>query len=101
MDERLKAELTSQDKWIRLLFIVLYAIGFQIAQIVLGATVAIQFLWTLFTGEPNASLRDLGQRLGEWVRQIIEYATWGAESRPWPFGRHWPATALTDERDTP
>lgn len=90
MDPRLKAELTSRAKWLRLLFIVIYAIAFQLAELVLGATIAVQFVWTLFTGTPNESLRDFGQRIGDWLRQVVEYATWADDARPWPFGSPWP-----------
>lgn len=90
MDPELKARLTARDKWLRLLYIVVYAIMFQVAEIVAGVAVLVQFLWTLFTGTPNDSLRDFGQRLAEWLRQTITYVTWGADARPWPFGNPWP-----------
>lgn len=90
MDPQLKAELTSRDKWLRLLFIVIYMIMFQLAELVLGVTIAVQFLWTLFTGASNDSLRDFGQRVADWLRQIVEYATWASDDRPWPFGGPWP-----------
>lgn len=95
MDPQLKAELTSRDKWLRLLFIVIYAIMFQLAELVLGVTIAVQFVWTLFTGAANESLRDFGQRIGDWLRQIVEYATWASDDRPWPFGGPWPRPQRT------
>ncbi|MDZ7748915.1 MAG: HAD-IA family hydrolase [Halofilum sp. (in: g-proteobacteria)] len=90
MDPDLKARLTARDKWLRLLYIVVYAIMFQVAEIVLGVTVVVHFVWTLFTGAPNANLRDFGQRLAEWLRQAVEYVTWASDARPWPFGNPWP-----------
>ncbi len=91
MDAKLKAELTSREKWKRLLLIVIYALMVQIAEIVLALTIVVQFVIALFTGTPNASLRDLGQRLAIWVRQAIEYATWSSDAQPWPFGNAWPS----------
>lgn len=90
MDSRLKAELTAGEKWLRLLYIVGYALMFQIAEFILVLTVVIQFLWTLFTGQANESLRDFGAQVAEWLRQTITYATWASDERPWPFGRAWP-----------
>ena len=93
MDPRLKAELTARDKWIRLLYIIAYAVMFQVAEVIVGITLVIQFLWTLFTGQPNDNLRDFTQRLAEWLRQTVEYVTWASDARPWPFGSAWPASA--------
>ncbi|MEX0607451.1 MAG: DUF4389 domain-containing protein [Halofilum sp. (in: g-proteobacteria)] len=90
MDPKLKAELTSREKWKRLLLIVVYALMVQIAEIALAITIVVQFVTTLFTGTPNAWLRDFGSRVGAWVRQAIEYATWASDAKPWPFGNPWP-----------
>lgn len=90
MDPDLKAELTARDKWIRLLYIIVYAVMFQVAEVIVGIAAVIQFLWTLFTGQANANLRDFTQRLAEWLRQTVEYVTWSSDARPWPFGNAWP-----------
>lgn len=97
--EDIKRELTVVDKWVRLLFIVLYVVLWRLAELVLAVTVLLQFLWTLFGGSPNPSLRDFGQRLGTWLREIVEYVTYASDERPWPFGRDWPASTLQPEPD--
>jgi hypothetical protein len=91
MDPNLKAELTAREKWVRLIYIIVYAVLFQVAELIVGISVVIQFLWTLVTGQPNANLREFTQRLAEWVRQVVEYVTWAGDARPWPFGNEWPA----------
>ena len=88
--EEIKRELGVADTWIRLLFIVIYGVMFWLAELVLVVVIALQFLITLFTGTPNINLRDFGQRLGEWLRQVVHYATYAADARPWPFGNAWP-----------
>jgi len=93
MDSRLQAELTAGDKWLRLLYILGYAVMFQIAEIVLALTVVVQFVLTLFQGRANDNLRDLGSQVGEWLRQAVAYMTWANDERPWPFGRAWPSPA--------
>ena len=95
--EDIKRELSVTDKWVRLLFIVLYAILFRLAELVLIVTVALQFLWTLFSGTPNASLREFGQRTGDWLRQLVHYMTYERDARPWPFGSDWPAATAGDD----
>ena len=90
MDPKLKAELTARQKWLRLLYIVIYVVMFQIAELIVGGVVVLQFLWTLFTGQPNANLADFTRRLAEWLRQTVTYVTFSADERPWPFGNDWP-----------
>lgn len=90
MDPKLKAELTSRRKWKRLLFIAVYGLMFYVAAIVLAVTVVVQFAVALFTGTPNAGLREFGYRLGQWLREAVDYGTWASDARPWPFGNSWP-----------
>lgn len=93
MDETLKKELTGRDKWQRLLYIVIYAVMFYLAQLILAAVVVVQFLWHLFTGAPNDNLREFGHRLGAWLAETARYATYASDRRPWPFGQPWPDAA--------
>lgn len=95
----LRTELTATAKWVRLLYIVLYALMFQVAELVLGLTVAVQFLWHLFTGRVNDSLRDFGHRLGAWIAEAVRFATYASDARPWPFGNPWPASPRPGRRD--
>lgn len=100
----IKREFTVADKWVRLLFIVLYAVLWQIAEIVLAVVVVVQFLWNLFAGAPNPSLREFGQRLGAWLNQVVDFLTFVGDERPWPCGLDWPEADLdtaTDEHLPP
>lgn len=98
MDETLKTELGRRDKWVRLLYIIVYAVMFHLAQLILAVVVVVQFLWHLFTGAPNANLREFGHRLGAWLAEAVRYATYASDSRPWPFGRPWPDAADLPQR---
>ncbi len=99
MDDDLRTELTRRDKWLRLLYTLVYAVMWQIAELVLAAVVVIQFLWLLFTGEPNAGLREFGHRLGTWLGQVVHYVTIASDVRPWPFGDPWPDAADLPARE--
>lgn len=90
MERNLKAELTAGHKWKRLLYIAVYVIMFQVAEIVLGVMIAVQFIWTLVTGSPLEGVREFGYRLSRWLREAVDYATWASDARPWPFGNPWP-----------
>ena len=69
---------------------IILVIAFNVAEFVLGAVVIFQFLTKLFTGEPNQQLRNLGQNLGSYLRDIVAFLTFASEEKPFPFAA-WPA----------
>lgn len=87
----LDANLKSKHTWLRLLFIVFFAILFGIAEFVVTVAVLIQFVWTLFNGEPNERLRELGRSIGRYAEQIIRYLTYDTDERPFPIDLDWPS----------
>ena len=101
MDETRKKNLTDTKTWMRLVYMILFVIAFNVAEIVLGAVVIVQFLFQLFTGQSNERLRTLGQGLGAYIYEIIVFLTYHADDKPFPFG-HWPegAPAATSTAST-
>jgi hypothetical protein len=87
----------SKRTWLRLVFIVLFAILYGIAEFVLTAVVVIQFVWVLLNGEPNEGLRRFGQSLARYVYQIIRYVTFNSDARPFPIDLDWPPGERTLE----
>lgn len=83
--------LKSKDTWLRLFFIILFAILYGIAEFVATVVVVIQFLWVLFTGERNERLRELGQSLAGYSYQVIRYLTYNSDERPFPIDLDWPS----------
>ena len=92
MSSQIKANLTDKGTWLRLLVMLLFAVIFNVAELVVAVVVIVQFLFKLLTGQANARLRDLGHRLAVYLRQIIEFLTYHSEDKPYPFGE-WPAAA--------
>lgn len=90
MSTEVKENIKSQSTWKRGLYMLLYAIFYTIAEIVLAAVVIFQFLLKLFTGETNERLRKLGQSLSTYAYQILIFLTFNSEYHPYPFGA-WPA----------
>ena len=80
----------SGDTWLRGLFMVLFAIVWGVAEVVIAAVAIFQFGAVLFTRRPNRRLRSFGRDLADFLRHIIRYLTWNTDTRPWPFTR-WPA----------
>ena len=89
MNPELKQRLTASDTWMRGLYIVIFAVIFSIAEVLLTAVVVFQFLATLFTGETNARLRAFGLSLAAFIYQLVTFVTFNSDERPFPFGP-WP-----------
>jgi hypothetical protein len=89
MSNDVKENLKSQSTWKRGLYMLLYAIFYTLAEIVLFAVIIFQFLLKLFTGETNERLRKLGQGLSTYIYQILQYMNFNSEYQPYPFGA-WP-----------
>ena len=89
MNEDMKNHVTARSTWLRLVYMVLFGIAFNIAEVVLYAVAAVQFLFTLFTGRRIDALSRLGQSLASYVYAIILFLTFRDEDMPYPFAA-WP-----------
>lgn len=89
MDEQLKQNLTSKRHWMRLIFMVLFALLLQVAALVMWALVAVQFVWALVTGSDNDQLRRFGHSLATFIYEALQFLTYNTEHKPFPFA-DWP-----------
>ncbi|MDH5472342.1 MAG: DUF4389 domain-containing protein [Gammaproteobacteria bacterium] len=85
----IKDNLTEQKTWVRGLYMLMFAIFYGIAKVVLSAVIIFQFLLVLFTAETNTRLLKLGQSLSTYSYQIMMFLTFNSEYQPYPFGA-WP-----------
>ncbi len=90
-NEELKGNLTSSKHWLRLLFMILFAVVLYVAAIVMSFLVALQFLFSLITGKDNRNLREFGQSLARYIYQTLRFLTYNSEQKPFPFD-DWPST---------
>ncbi len=79
----------SKDVWKRGLFMLLFIIAFGLAQMLLNAVAIMQFLWLLFTREPNNPLVRFGNSLAIWLADVARFQTCATNQKPFPF-RPWP-----------
>lgn len=91
MDEKLKTNVTSSKHWLRLVYMVIFAICLQVSSFVLWVLVALQFLFSLIKGEDNENLRDFGASLGKYIYQALQFLTYNSEEKPFPFS-DWPTS---------
>ena len=89
MDETRRKNLTNTKTWMRLVYMILFVVAFNVAELVLGVVVLVQFLFQLFTGQSNERLRTLGQGIGAYIYEIIVFLSYHPDDKPFPFG-HWP-----------
>ncbi|MGV6807433.1 MAG: DUF4389 domain-containing protein [bacterium] len=89
MDEKTKTHLLNADSWIRLLYMVLFAILLGLARLIIWAIAVIQFVALILTGQDNRKLRDLGQVASKWTLQAHYFLTFNSEAKPFPFD-DWP-----------
>lgn len=96
MDNELKQHLTTKETWIRGTYILLFALCYSVAEVVLFAVVLLQFLSLLMNGNRHDRLLQLGQSLATYIFQIIQYMTANSEYQPFPLG-DWPVDNLDQE----
>ncbi|MDP6993658.1 MAG: DUF4389 domain-containing protein, partial [Woeseiaceae bacterium] len=86
-----KSNVKSRSAWLRIFFVLVVIALYWVCGVVIGAVVAFQCVWLLFTGESNEKLRGLGRSLATYVRQAVGYLTFDTEDRPFPLDLDWPA----------
>lgn len=91
----IKENLKNQSNWMRGLYILLFAILYGIAEIVLWAIVLFQFGSQLIAGRPNNRLLDFSRGLNAYIYQIIQFISYRSDIKPYPFAE-WPAEGLEE-----
>ena len=89
-----RENLADRSTWLRLLYMILFVVVFNIAEFVIGVIVVVQFLFKLLTGHALDRLGELGHSLASYVLEIIVFLTFASEDMPYPFGP-WPSAEST------
>lgn len=92
-----KAELRREALLLRVLWMLVFIIVWQVAELVLLCLVVVQLLVRLVKGEPNRGLMDFGDSLSRYLAQIGRFASFHSDRKPWPFA-DWPEVRAP-ERD--
>ena len=86
MDDEIKASLTAPETWMRGVYMLLFAVIYSVAEVVLTAVAIVQFIFLLVARGPNERLVAFGGDLGVYFYQIIQFLTFNTEQKPFPFG---------------
>ena len=89
MNQQIRQRLTRGDIWMRALYMVLFAIAYSIAELLITVVVIVQFIIILLSGTANEALLRLGRNLSQYVYQILCFVTFNSETMPFPFAS-WP-----------
>ena len=84
---------------LRVLWMLVFLLVWQVAQLVLGGLVLVQLIYRLVYGAPNGCLMNFGDSLSLYLAQIGRFGSFHTEQKPWPFA-DWPA-ARAPEGEAP
>ncbi len=89
INSELKARLKDQNIWIHLLHLILYGVAFFLSTWILFGMVVLHFILRLLTGEPNVELQKFGKSMSIYLAQIIQFASFNSDKKPFPLSE-WP-----------
>lgn len=89
-EAEIKSHLKERSTWLRLIYMLVLAVAWTVAEVVFVAVVVLQFLAKLFTGKPIDNLVDFGRSLAEYMAQIVRFETFVTEELAFPF-TPWPS----------
>jgi len=76
----------------RLLYMLLFIICYNIAEIVVVAVVIFQFLHLLIFRERNENLLKFGAELSRYIYLVLQFLSFNSDDKPFPVG-DWPKRA--------
>lgn len=91
----LKANLTNQNLWLRLPFMVLFYFLWKLAGFLLLVCILLQTLIQLVKGKPQAGVLAFSAQLTSYSYQVFRYLSFNSQEKPFPFAS-WPATQAAD-----
>lgn len=84
MTDETRDNLTDKGTWLRLLYIILFALAFKVAALLMGIVTVVQFFSVLFTKKPNARLQTFGGDVGNYLRDVARFLTYHTDHMPYP-----------------
>ena len=80
-----KEEILKSSKWIRFIFMVLYAFALNFALTICIGLAFIQFLFVLFTSKVNPSIANVNSYVIEFFEDSLSFLLFQTEEKPFPF----------------
>ena len=80
-----REEILKTSKWVRFLFMVVYAFVINFVLTICIGLAFIQFLFFLFTSKVNGSIADFNTNIVEFFHDCKEFLLFATEDKPFPF----------------
>ena len=80
-----KDEILKSSKWIRFIFMVLYAFALNFALTISIGLAFVQFLFVLFTSKVNTSIANINSYVIEFFEDSLAFLLFQTEEKPFPF----------------
>ncbi|MCK4939411.1 MAG: DUF4389 domain-containing protein [Rhodospirillaceae bacterium] len=84
MDDNTKKHIGDVKTWSRIIYIILFAIAFNVAEFIIAAITIVQFFTVLLTGGRNARLAEMGGSVGEYISEVTAFLTYNSDHMPFP-----------------
>ena len=75
MESTTKDNLTDRSKWVRILYMVFFAIAYAVAETVFWFVTLFQAIVVLITGRANEAALQFGHNLSVYIYQIVQFET--------------------------
>ncbi len=86
MKEISKEELLKRSKWIRFIFMAIYASVLYLAVLPITLIlIIIQFIFHLFFGSPSNQIKKLTDWFVNFFKVALDFLTYHSEEKPFPF----------------
>ena len=73
MKDQIKESLQDNSTWMRILYMAIFVIIFNIVELLIAALVIFQLLVLLFTGSKNQRLLGFGAMLSQYAFKILRF----------------------------
>ncbi len=89
--ENREQQMNDSSRWVRLLYMILFAVLYKVAEFIMWVVVLFQAIVNLVTGGSNERALKFGKQLSVYVYGVWAYLTYNTEKKPFPFS-DWPTT---------
>jgi len=90
--------LTSEAFWLRLAFMLLFAVMAEIAISIMMLMVLVQFVFRLFVGRLQAEIYAFSSSLSKFILQAFQFLSYQTQEKPFPFN-DWPKASELPNQD--
>lgn len=83
--DEVQEEQPARSKWNRVLLVILFAIIYQVSEVVFAAVTLFQVICMLLTGDRNARLNEFSSTLTSYMYRVLQYVCLHSDETPWPL----------------